>query len=287
MLAESRLQELTAAQQERVELWFESFMARVSQWFVMNTRWITVGFAVIIAFVMHLDTGRVLQQIQTDSELRARLSAMSASLLDQTPEAIKQVQDEYFAVLKELVAANGTRFAAGATPDAASITTRDQAKDWIVKNAAPPEAAAELTRTLHETTLSDRMSTALNKSIDRALTIRGQLTSAGFSVVPAGHRPTDSLDPTRAEFWGIVASVLFLSLGAPFWFNVLKNMTSLKSIVAQKDASASEAKPPAAQAPARAPAAATRSLERSAGETLPAGQPPPDRLPDLPSARRA
>jgi hypothetical protein len=30
----------------------------------------------------------------------------------------------------------------------------------------------------------------------------------------------------------MMASVLFLSLGAPFWFNLLKNMTSLRSAVA-------------------------------------------------------
>ena len=39
---------------------------------------------------------------------------------------------------------------------------------------------------------------------------------------------------TSAHFWGMLASVLFLSLGAPFWFNLLKNMTSLKSAVAIK-----------------------------------------------------
>ena len=35
-------------------------MTRVSQWFVMNTRWITVGLAIVLAFLMHLDSLDVL-----------------------------------------------------------------------------------------------------------------------------------------------------------------------------------------------------------------------------------
>jgi hypothetical protein len=46
-------------------------------------------------------------------------------------------------------------------------------------------------------------------------------------------------DPGRSKtlrLLGIAASVIFLSLGAPFWFNALKTLTSLKPVLAQKAA---------------------------------------------------
>lgn len=36
------------------------------------------------------------------------------------------------------------------------------------------------------------------------------------------------------HFWGIVASIAMLSLGAPFWFNTLRNLSNLRPIVARK-----------------------------------------------------
>ena len=37
------------------------------------------------------------------------------------------------------------------------------------------------------------------------------------------------------HFWGVLASAALLSLGAPFWFNALKTMSSLRPIVASKE----------------------------------------------------
>ena len=61
------------------------------------------------------------------------------------------------------------------------------------------------------------------------------------------------------HFWGMVVSVLFLSLGAPFWFNVLKNVTSLRSVVAQKESPAGKPAPAADDATATV-AESTRKL---------------------------
>jgi hypothetical protein len=37
------------------------------------------------------------------------------------------------------------------------------------------------------------------------------------------------------HFWGVAATAALLSLGAPFWFNVLKGMANLKPVVAKKE----------------------------------------------------
>jgi hypothetical protein len=40
--------------------------------------------------------------------------------------------------------------------------------------------------------------------------------------------------PEHRIFWGILASAALLSLGAPFWFTVLKNLSNLRPILAKK-----------------------------------------------------
>jgi hypothetical protein len=217
-----------------IEQWFDSFMTRVSQWFAMNTRWITVALAVVLSFTMHIDSVQVLKQLAEDTETRAKVLSMSASLLDQTPESVGSVEVRYSDALKELVGSNAAKFKDGTNASALpTITKRSEASEWIGTNVKLPADKDSLV-TQFNNTVDKKLTEAIDKSIDRAKTLEGSLTSAGMSFPPKGHTSADWFAVTSPHFWGMMASVLFLSLGAPFWFNLLKNMTSLKSAVAIK-----------------------------------------------------
>jgi hypothetical protein len=217
-----------------LEEWFDAFMTRVSQWFAMNTRWITVVFAVVLSFTMHIDAIQVLKQLSEDKETRAKVLSMSASLLDQTPEAVASVETTYSQGLKDLVGSSATKFKDATNLNALpKITARSAASEWIRANVKLPADADPLI-TQYNDVVDKQLSKAIDKSIDRAKTLQGDLTSAGLSFPPKGHTRDDWFAVTSPHFWGMLASVLFLSLGAPFWFNLLKNMTSLKSAVAIK-----------------------------------------------------
>jgi hypothetical protein len=263
VLSQLGLATVVEEEKERLADWFDSFMARVSQWFVMNTRWITIGFAVPVAFGMHLDSVDVLKKIKTDTETRAKLTAMSASLLDQTPEAVKHTEDAYRVTLGELEKSNAGQFIEKPNTETRQvITSKPEALKWIGANAKDPSQVADLTRKF-DTALEPRLTDALNKSIDRAKTLQSELISAGISIYPGGdHTWQHWFDPFTSHFWGMAASVLFLSLGAPFWFNTLKNMTSLKSIVAQKEAQSTTTPTTTARSlqPAGAPAGRPKEL---------------------------
>ena len=41
--------------------------------------------------------------------------------------------------------------------------------------------------------------------------------------------------PSWLHFWGVLASAALLSVGAPFWFNALKTLTSLRPVLANKE----------------------------------------------------
>lgn len=239
---------LLAEERQRLLAWFDSFMARVSQWFVMNTRWITIGLAVVVAFAMHLDSLAVLKQLKEDTETRAKVVAMSTSLLEETPESIKQVETFYQDTLKELVNANPTQFASSDTDGVAAVLSRPQAAEWIRKKAKTSAGIDALVRQFNDG-LDARLAKSLDKSIDRAKTLQAGLSSAGINISLRGDynlegywRPID-----YKHVLGVIVSVLFLSLGAPFWFNLLKNMTSLKSVVARKESPDDEGAAPGTQ----------------------------------------
>ena len=230
-----KLPGLIQPEKDALEDWFESFMARVSQWFVMNTRWITVGLALVLSFAMHLDSVQVLKQLSEDTETRARVVSMSASLLDQAPQAVGSVEDRYTETLRELVRDNKPKFKDDTTEASVTrITKRSDATNWIEQNAKSPGDKNTLVESYGES-VDKKLTEAIDRSIDRAKTLEGSLKSAGIALYPPNHSAKDWLEVGSSHFWGMVASVLFLSLGAPFWFNMLKNMTSLKSVVATRE----------------------------------------------------
>ncbi len=227
-------EDVTPQEREAIEEWFDAFMTRVSQWFAMNTRWITVALALVLSFTMHFDAVQVLKQLTEDKETRAKVLAMSASLLDQTPESVGSVEARYSEALKELFGSNVAQFQDGTSASALpKITKRTEASDWIgthVKVSGDKDALVSQ----YNDSVDKKLTEAIDQSIDRAKTLQGTLTSAGIALPPKGHTREDWLAVESPHFWGMLASVLFLSLGAPFWFNLLKNMTSLKSAVALK-----------------------------------------------------
>ena len=224
------------AERAALEAWFESFMTRVSQWFAMNMRWITVALAIVLAFTMHLDAVTIIKQLKNDTESRGKLVAMADSLLAQDPGAVATVEKHYTDAMKDLVRANAVKFneKVGET-SVTALDSRSAAERWLTANAKAAEKATLMKD--YEKLLGDRLQSALDKSIDRARTLQGQLSSAGIAIFPANHTYADWFEFRNPHFWGMAASVLFLSLGAPFWFNLLKQMTQLKSVVAAKDES--------------------------------------------------
>jgi len=69
------------------------------------------------------------------------------------------------------------------------------------------------------------------------------VAATGFDLIPSklGHRWDNEQGTGLDHFLGMLITAALLSLGAPFWYNVLKNVTSLRPAIAkvvgeQKDA---------------------------------------------------
>jgi hypothetical protein len=218
----------------QIDRWFDSVMDRVSQRFALHTRLWTVFFSVLLAFALHLDAFRLLTQLSTDAELRARLVASADALVHKADETLAPpaAPDLYIQTMKELIRANPKEL--GKLPEPTGFTDLVGAKAWLaaqLQSAAIPNA--ELWLKQYESAISQaslRASAAdLRDILDNKLK---------FQLIPDPypHPFYNYWTPSWLHLWGVIASAALLSLGAPFWFNMLKSMSSLRPVLANKQA---------------------------------------------------
>ncbi len=89
---------------------------------------------------------------------------------------------------------------------------------------------------------------SFNDAVDRTVTdtlkkqasdyaaAKADFDNTGFDLFPRNNRGRWGnrwYDGWEGHLWGVLFSVGLLSLGAPFWYNALKNLSSLRSTVAQ------------------------------------------------------
>jgi hypothetical protein len=189
-----------------VEDWFDGQMDRISQKFSNATRVVTVAVSFIVAFGLHLDASVLLTRMVSDTETRAKLVANVESL-----------------------EAHAERL--GAVPAEAAPGT------------APAPSAKEF-----------------SEAAGDIASIRALLTTSAFDIMPKFEAKPDlalgvhTLDDylpwqSREAFYhllGVLAAGALLSLGAPFWYRMLRQVASLKTVLATKEEEE--------RAPARKPA---------------------------------
>jgi len=215
-------QQATDAAQKPVgnlDTWFRSSMDRVAQRFVVQIRIWTVLFAFLLAFGAHFDSLRLLDRLSTSPEtrralvdMRDRMMAQAQAVLPST-EAI--VSPEILREALEKIKKNDSTIARTAhIPDGATSVAE-------VAASLPPGAAAAYSRAV------------IGVLRARSSKIDEDLVKTGIELIPS---PYPGL--LRFAGWrnilGILLAAAFLSLGAPFWYNALKNLTNLRSVLAAR-----------------------------------------------------
>jgi hypothetical protein len=71
----------------------------------------------------------------------------------------------------------------------------------------------------------------MDQRMQDAAAIRTILTKASFDVRNFGWKPDQ---PSLPQIPGVLLTAALLSLGAPFWFNMLKQLVNLRPVLANK-----------------------------------------------------
>lgn len=184
----------------KLESEFDSAMDRIRQRFTLQMRIWSVVFALLMALMLHLDAASLYAQLSAEPSLRASVSGVSESLM-------KKYLDVQASGNTGQTAQPGQGQAAPAQP-------------------ATQPSQQEVTAT------SKKLASDFNQ-------VKQALASADLQLFQIRK---DWYDPNTfggmQEFLRILLTAGLLSLGAPFWYNALKSLMSLRSTISQKQSEA-------------------------------------------------
>ena len=215
--------------------WFHSVMDRVSQRFAVHARTWTIIFSLVVAFALQLDAFDLYRGLSTNSELRARVLASADALTHKADEILTVGSNTgsgvYVLAMKQLIEAHPDELKA--LPEPAGFSTDEGAQQWLAAQLhAIGSNGAEKWSKAYEAQVPQASLRSAATNLDAAL--KQQLA---FQLVPDPYPAPFYRHwlPTSRPFWGMLASTALLSLGAPFWFNLLKTMSNLRPVIANKE----------------------------------------------------
>lgn len=241
---------------EKFQYWFCASEERAQQWMAMHTRIITIFFAFFAALGLQLDAVEIFKLVSSNKPLRDNLTARSTALASQAEKVFRDnntVLQQAFITWKGKYENDATVKAAFASfPIEANYTRETVVTEIRRRLGSAPNTNAYLDSFNHilDETALDR----LKKQAGDYSAVKADFDNSGFELFPKSDQGrwgngwgTLGLPGARGHYLGILFSVALLSLGAPFWYNSLKNLTNLRSAVAQ-NISEEKQKPPQSSA---------------------------------------
>lgn len=203
---------------------FNATHDRAQQWFQMHTRIFTIACGILLAFLLQFDSVEIFKFVSTNAAGRAALVASADkvvkeadSTLDEKGGLIKRIADAWASKHKQApIDLKGISHTGQLQEALANQTSDFQPKDF--------DDLVEATTKAYYKDQSDKI---------------GELTrgvsATGFDFLPKtlGQRWGAYGKTFWAHFWGMLITAGLLSLGAPFWYNSLKDLTSLRPAVSK------------------------------------------------------
>jgi hypothetical protein len=233
-----------------VEKWFDTVMDRASDIFTRWTRVITVVISILLVVVLHIDSGLILHQISSNPEIRAGLTKISDTALSQADETLKS-GDRATAALKAVAEKHKGDAIEGDLNGAPPLVNCADGKKWLEDYAKKTNKDMNQVQSEFADSCQQQTVAALGKSEDQIGKIRQELAETELKIVPdrvEGQLVFGSTNDSawsRIKSWakaytstrhllGTLAMVILLSLGAPFWYNVLSQLSNLRPNISTK-----------------------------------------------------
>lgn len=239
---------------QKFEHWFETGQERSQEWFTTHARIITGMLGLVFAFWLQLDAMEIFKLVSSNREVRASLVAKVKTvtgqaegiLLDDKKNATTTLNKALKAWREDEIGkddkANETAEKTLGKETVAAIKALtakpDDGRDQVVKKVEDAVAKAPNKDDLNKhfvAKVGEQAKNDVEESVPLYKSVKGDLDKTGFDLFPKeGWRwmGEDWIGHRGEHFLGMIFSALLLSLGAPFWFNTLKSLASLRSSVA-------------------------------------------------------
>jgi hypothetical protein len=200
--------------------WFNDVMDHASGWYKRNTQRILMVIALVLCTVNNVDTISLVGHLSTDPQMRVAAGKEAREFLNTSGPAQNTL------------------------PPASAADTKSAANP--IERALEYKAAADVT-TLPlwwtKTEWSNLLYTVkyIESNVDIADAIKFPGKSpAGEKGTTAVYRFSPNYSWLLAKFTGLLISILAVSMGAPFWFDVLNKLVNVRLVGQRPEKSAAE-----------------------------------------------
>lgn len=209
-----------------VNAWFDTVMDRTSERFKYYARWITAILAFVLAAGFQINSFFILSQLSEDPQIRQSLVQISGDVQKEAENSAnleKKRQSLATTVLQEMKTNSKFKDKLATLTVPPGMDDQGEGEAWLQKDLPDsPEILDEFRQEYREATgqLLEEMS--------------GVARNASKLLNKSGLRLSSGRPQSWKEVFGILATGIFLSLGAPFWFNTLRKLSDLRPIVARR-----------------------------------------------------
>jgi hypothetical protein len=217
--------------------WFDTVMDRATQRFTMHTRWLSVIAAVLLTFALRLDTPGVLNRIWSNAALRDQLVAAAPAALRMADTVgsyaaqQKSLATRAIRKVRETQGDTALKTILGKAPP--ELGTLKEGEEWLAR-AVKGRADSATVVAAYRQQMGVQTDSLLKRYAQASDSVRGVLGDPAIGIF-------QSPLPSIWRYWwdgghvvrGLV-SIVLLSLGAPFWYNALKQMANLRPLLAKK-----------------------------------------------------
>jgi hypothetical protein len=205
--------------QAAIEKWFNEYMNRVSGWYQSHTVVTIRLIAIAVTLAFNLNCIQLVKDIAADSVLRANLTGIAERVVDH-PESIDRFLNQGF---NDQVAAIQNRFQPLITAAGDNVARVDSLRH--VMDTAKANAAARYTE------LNGHAIDSLTKTLSAVSLPIGWGRKSDGAPKAEGRQRSDGLQSVMDYLlvvlgWLIMAGCL--SMGAPFWFNLLVQLVNIR-----------------------------------------------------------
>lgn len=186
-----------------LEQWFNEMMNRATGWYKKYTQIILMAVGLAIAGAFNVDTIKITGQLSRDPKLREQLIAQATNYTKAHPDIDKEINE---------------------TNQRIKTEPKPKIKDSLNKVLADDKQSKTFSDELYKkaTNLVGKDVSSLNKTL--AIGWKGaSKENFGFLTIP-----------------GWILTALAVSMGAPFWFDLLNKLMQLRSSIAPKEDSKSK-----------------------------------------------
>lgn len=222
---------------DRFQRWFGSAQDRAEQWFQMHVRMVTITCAILIAFFLQLDSVEMFQVLRVNPRLVDALIKSASGVVEVGKDVLDSSNTpayKAYLIWKD----RHRQFELQKPPASGTWQDYHQAITARLQSAnVDPDQVTVLLNEFDDLK-NDATKKFLQEKQESVLNLKKTLVNEDFNILPEKFlRRWEEPDKSWMElFWrhlfGVALTAGLLTLGAPFWFNMLKNLMNLRPAVA-------------------------------------------------------